>query len=128
MAVSLQNIAGLSFKNREIIILVVGAKYQADYELYAHKVIALKHGVTQAEIDMILQMRCPSTFSVQEQIIYNTASELVSQPGPLSDERWMEVVGAITKDGATALVQYAAFYSYVATILNGFDCKIPDGK
>ena len=56
MAVKLQDTPGLSVKNREIIILVVGTKYPADYDLYAQKVLALEYGVTQAEIDSILRI------------------------------------------------------------------------
>lgn len=128
MAVKLQDIPGLSLKNREIVILVVGAKYQADYELYAHKVLALKHGITEAEIESILHTECPRSFSTEERTVYDATCELVSKPGPLSEEKWRNLVAAITKDGATAVVQYAAFYSYVATILNGFDCRVPGAE
>lgn len=126
MALSLQKIPGLSTKSREIVILVVGTKYQADYELYAHKVLALTHGVSQAEVDSILAGECPKTFVGEEKAVYDAVFELVHKPGPLSEAKWKDLVAAITKDGATAVIQYSAFYSYVSTILNGFACKIPE--
>jgi 4-carboxymuconolactone decarboxylase len=128
LAKKLSEIPGLSSKNREIVILVVGAKYQAGYELYAHKVLALKHGVSQAEIDSVLRTECPETFNDEEKAVYDASSDLLNKPGPLSEEKWTRLVAAISKDGATAAIQYVAFYSYIATILNGFDAKIPGAE
>jgi 4-carboxymuconolactone decarboxylase len=126
MAVEIQKIPGLTPKNREIVILVVGAKFQAAYEIYAHKVLALKYGVTHEEIDSLLRLECPSTFNSEERAVFEATRELVAKPGPLSDEKYAALVSAITKDGATAVLQYTAFYCYVATVLNGFDVQIPD--
>ena len=47
---------GFVRKEREVVILVTGTKYQAAYELYAHRRIAVETaGLSQAEVDDICE-------------------------------------------------------------------------
>ncbi|OAL31230.1 hypothetical protein AYO20_08285 [Fonsecaea nubica] len=128
VANSLAQLPGLDFKNREIAIVTTGVKFNAAFELLAHTRHALRAGVTQAEIDAILRGERPDTFDDHAKAAYDVAHELVNRPGPLSEEQWARAVELFGKEGATALIHFVAFYSSVCVVLNGFDCKIPDGE
>jgi hypothetical protein len=47
------------------------------------------------------------------------------KPGVLDGGIWKEGVEVLGKQAAMAVVHYVGFYKYVATILNGFDAKVP---
>ncbi|CRG89207.1 hypothetical protein PISL3812_06243 [Talaromyces islandicus] len=126
MAKAVSQLVGLSPKHREIAVLVTGARFKAAYELYGHRLLALDRGIAEEEFNAILHGECPATFTSDEKAVYVLADDLVNQPGPLSQEKWDAVANPIGKDTAVGLVQVVAFYSYVSTILNGFDCKVPN--
>jgi hypothetical protein len=125
MLVTLMDIPGLSIKNREIVILATCAKFEAAYALYTHKVLGPLYGITQEELDTILRGERPKTLDDQARACYDVAYELTHRTGPLSEETWSNAVKQLSKSGATAVVQYVAWYSYVSTIVNGFDTKVP---
>jgi hypothetical protein len=128
MAKALAQIPGLNPRNREIAIITTGARFNAAYELYAHKILGEMKGISSQEYDEIILGRRPETFDEEGKAVYDVAHELVSGSGPLSQGAWDRAVKLLTKDGATALVQYVGFYSYVCIILRGFDCQIPNVK
>ena len=117
---------GLSGRNREIAIITVGARFDAAFELHSHKILGERQGVTAAQFDEIVKGKRPESFDEQGRAVYDVAYELAYGSGPLSKGAWDKAVELLTKEGATALVQYVGFYAYVCMILNGFDCRIPD--
>ena len=117
-------IPGLSAHGREVAILVVGAHTKAAYEVTAHEALS---GFPRSELDQIDKGICPPTMDEECKIVFKVANELF-QPGPLSSSTWDEAVSVLGISGSTAVVQYVAFYKYIATILNGFDAQVPDGK
>ena len=44
---------------RELVILVTGRRWNAEYEWFAHEPFAQKHGVSQAVIDAVREWRTP---------------------------------------------------------------------
>lgn len=126
MAKAVSQLPELAPKHREIATLVTGAKSKAAYELYGHRILALDRGISEEEFETILRGECPATFTDDDKAVYALADDLVNKAGPLSQEKWDAVATPIGKDTAAGLVQVVAFYSYVSTILNGFDCKVPD--
>jgi 4-carboxymuconolactone decarboxylase len=126
MSKAISQVPGLSPRNREIAIITTGARFNAAYELYAHKVLGRMKGISEEEIEEMLRGKRPETFDEEGKAVYDAAHELVDGSGPLSQAAWDRLVKLLSKDGATALVQLVGFYSYVCMILRGFDCKIPD--
>ncbi|OCL11733.1 hypothetical protein AOQ84DRAFT_286603 [Glonium stellatum] len=124
MALAIAEIPGLNARNREIATITTGAKFNAAYELYAHRTLAEKHGVLVKEYETILTGHRPETLDEEGKALYDMAYEFMHGSGPLSQATWTNGVRLLTRDGAIAVVQYIAFYSYVCTILNGFDCRI----
>ncbi|KAH8703715.1 AhpD-like protein [Talaromyces proteolyticus] len=126
MTKAISQLPGLSPKNREIAVIVTGAKFNAAYELYGHRYLALSRGISEDEFDTIVHGQCPANFTNEEKSVFEFAHGLVHKSGPLSQDKWDNVLSSLGKDTATALVQVVAFYSYVSVVLNGFDCQVPN--
>ena len=120
-AKALKKIPGLPHRSREVAILVVGAHTKAAYEVEAHEKLS---GIPRSDLDKISNGICPDSFSEEEKMVFKVANELFL-PGPLMQRTWDEAVKVFGISGTTAVVQYVAFYKYIATILNGFDVQVP---
>lgn len=125
MAKALAQIPGLSAINREIATLVIGVRHDAQYELTAHKALGKKFGLSDAEIETLLDGKRPETFDESQNAIFDVAHDLAYGSGPLSQSVWDRAVSLLGKQAITAVVQYVGFYSYVCTLLRGFDVKVP---
>lgn len=125
LVMALQTIPGLSFYAREVVIAVSGARTQADFENYAHAIISRDAGITEAELRDIHAGVCPETLTDEGKVAFEVATAL-GKPGTLDQAIWDRAVKVLGKDGAAAAVHYTGFYSYVGTLLNGFDAKVPD--
>lgn len=121
MIKGMAKIPGLSPRVREVAILVVGAHTKAAYEVYAHQQLS---GLPPDDFDSIDQGKCPPSFDEEQRVVLKMANGLFAA-GPLSAEIWEEGTKVLGISGATAVVQYVAFYKYIATILNGFDVQVP---
>lgn len=126
MAKALRRLPGLSDLNREIATIVVGARFDAAYELVAHKHLGQKFGLSENEYLEILNGKKPETLTEEGKAVFDVAYELASGSGPMAQETWENAVRLIGKDATTAVVHYVGFYSYVSVILRGFDVKVPE--
>ncbi|KAL5313075.1 hypothetical protein ACEPPN_019502 [Leptodophora sp. 'Broadleaf-Isolate-01'] len=126
MVRALHTIPGLSLYGREITIAVAGSRSHAAYELYAHHIIATQRaGITEAELHEIHAGKCPSTLTEEGKAVFELATAL-GQPGVLDQVIYDRAVHVLGRDGAAATIHYAGFYSYIGTILNGFDVRVPE--
>jgi 4-carboxymuconolactone decarboxylase len=66
----------LSARVREIVILAVGAVWQADYELYAHLAVARKAGLSEGAARAVATGGLPDDLSYDEQIALRLTREL----------------------------------------------------
>lgn len=122
---TIAQIPGLTPRNREIAILTTGTKFDAAFEVWAHKKLAALAGVLPEQIEEIVEGKRPESLDQEGKAVYDVAHELAHGTGPLSQGAWNKAVELISKDGATQLVQLVGFYSYVSVMLRGFDCRIP---
>lgn len=126
LTIALSGLPGLPVRYREIAILVVGARFKAPYETYAHSRVGSVFGLPQEEIDEFVAGSKPKQLSDSGAVAYDVAHELVSKAGPLNEEIWLQACKQFGK-GAIALVHYNGYYMYTCTVLNGFNIAIPDG-
>lgn len=63
MSKALRQLPGLSDLNREIEIIVVGARYDASYELVSHKDLGQKYRLTENEYLNMLNGKKPETLT-----------------------------------------------------------------
>jgi 4-carboxymuconolactone decarboxylase len=66
----------LSPRVREVVILAVGAVWQADYELYAHLAVARKAGLSEEAARTVATGGLPGDLSYDEQIALRLTKEL----------------------------------------------------
>lgn len=121
MTKALAKIEGLPPLAREVAILVTGSHEKAAYEVYAHAALS---GLPETALEQIYRGTCPEDLDEACKTAFKLATELC-KPGPLASSTWDEASKVLGTSGAVAVVHYVGFYKYVATILNGFDAKVP---
>jgi alkylhydroperoxidase family enzyme len=110
---------------REVAILVVGARFRAAYEIYAHVVLGERVGLPDDKIATIVAGQRPSDLTREEAIAYDVASALVSSAG-LPEINYRQASEAFGPHGAAELIYLVGFYCIVSVTLNGFDVPVPD--
>lgn len=115
-------------KHREIVTLVTGGRYEAVFENHAHRTLGMKAGLTESEVELLLQGKKPDSLDEVGKATFDVAYELSYGKGPLDKGKWDALVKVAGKEEAAGLVHIAGFYAYVSVILNGFDAQVPDEK
>ena len=123
----LGRIPGFPADAKETAILTVGARYEAAYELYAHKNVAIKKaGMSKDVVEAIAKGEKPKGLNEGCDVAFDAASYLVSKPGPLPKELWDRSLKAFGKEGTVALVHYVGAYAYTCVVLNAMDAPVPE--
>ena len=112
---------------REIAILVVGAKWMAEYEWWAHARIGRREGVSDETIDAIHRGERPRLSDPVERAAYDFTAALLETGGV--DPALYDAAHAHLGDGGLVeLVTLAGYYTLVSFTLNAFDVPLPDGE
>ena len=112
---------------RELVILVTGRRWNAEYEWFAHEPFAQKHGVSQAVIDAVREWRTPPFEQEDERAVYALAHEL-AHTGFVSDANYQAVNALLGDQGTVELVGLIGNYTIVAMMLNTFQIGVPEGE
>ena len=110
---------------RQIVILVVGSKFGAAYEIYAHGAVALSNGMSSQRLTTIVATLRPSDLTNEEAIAYDMATALLGG-GVLSPVIWGSALAAFEKEGAREIVYLVGHCCLISMILNGFAIPVPD--
>lgn len=122
---SLDNHATLPPAVREVAILTVGAAYGARFELYAHEIMAAAFGLPAAAIATLSAGGHPYDLNESETIAHDLAYALVNGR-VISAAVYRHAVSLLGKEGVAELFFLIGGYSFIATILNGFDIPAPE--
>ena len=115
----------LSERVREVIILTVGAVWQAEYELYAHAAVARGLGFSSSTIDALSKGRPDEALRPEEQTAQRFALKLTKQHSV--DSETFEEARAVFKDrGIVEIVILAGCYDLVSSLLNAFEIPVPE--
>ena len=109
----------------EIVILVVGAHFDAAYELYAHCKVAETAGLDERQIASLLAGRKPDDLSDAEVIAFDCASVLV-RGGVLPGYLYAAARKSFGDDGVAQLSYLAGIYAFVSMTLNAYDIPAPE--
>ena len=112
---------------RELAILTVAARWQADYEWWAHSRSALAEGLSAECIAAIKAGRPPSGSDTEARMVHRFATELM-ETRRVSEQCYREVVNALGDAGAVELVTLLGYYTLVSMILNAFEVPLPAGQ
>ena len=117
--------AALPDNVRQIAILVVGARFDAAYEIYAHISVAERDGMTLERLATLVACVKPTDFTRDESIAYDFAYALV-RGGVLPEPLYRLAVETFGQHGTNELIYLVGLYSLVSMTLNGFNVPVPE--
>jgi 4-carboxymuconolactone decarboxylase len=117
---------GTSIERRlsELAIITVGARWQAEFEWWAHARMAREHGVADAIVDAIGRGEDPPITAGDERAIYAAAYQL-SHTGRLDAETYAGAHLLLGDAGMVELVSLCGYYTLVSFLLNAFEVPVP---
>jgi 4-carboxymuconolactone decarboxylase len=113
-------------KLRELAIITTGRYWNAQYEWYAHKRLALQVGVSQATVDTIAAGKRPSSMSADEEIVYNFCAEMLNTK-QVSDATFAAAKNRLGERGVVDLIALVGYYNLVSMLLNADRYPMPAG-
>jgi 4-carboxymuconolactone decarboxylase len=111
----------------ETAILCTARHWRAQYEWFAHAIIAEKQGVKPATIKSIYAGRRPKTAPKDELAIYDFVKELYADRR-VSDATYKKVQKLLGNQGAVELVGICGYYAMISMQLNVFRAPLPPGQ
>jgi 4-carboxymuconolactone decarboxylase len=117
--------ASLPDNVRQIAILVVGARYNAAYELYAHVAVAEREGMSAARVAALVAGLKPTDLSASENVAFDFAHAL-SRGGVLPEPVYRLAIDTFGQRGTNELIYLVGLYALVSTTLNGFNVPVPE--
>ncbi len=112
---------------RELAILVVAAKWKAQYEWWAHEKIARREGLDEAVIESVKAETLPDFSNPTELVVYNFARELLNEHR-VSDHLYNDAVELLGEAMVAELVILLGYYTLVSMTLNVFEVPVPTGE
>ena len=110
---------------RQIVILVVGARYDAAYEIYAHIAVAEKEGMSAERLATITADLKPTDLSAEESVAFDLAYALV-RGGVLPEPIYALALKTFGQHGVNEMIYLVGLYAMVSTTLNGFNVPVPE--
>ena len=117
---------GTSIERRlsEVAIITVGARWQAEFEWWAHAPMAREHGVAGAVVDAIGRGEDPPFEADDERAVYTVARQL-GDAGRLDQETYDAAHRLLGDAGMVELVSLCGYYTIVSFLLNAFAVPLP---
>ena len=117
---------GTSIERRlsEIAIITIGARWQAEFEWWAHAPMAREHGVADAVVEAIGRGEDPLFGADDERAVYTVARQL-SLSGHLNQEVYDAAHRFLGDAGMVELVSLCGYYTLVSFLLNAFEVPLP---
>ena len=110
---------------RQIVILAVGARFKAAYEIYAHTSVArARHEMSDARLATLAAGQRPSDLSEPEAAAYDVALALLGG-GPLPEPTYRHALALFGQQGVNEIIYLVGHYCFVSTTLNGFAIDVP---
>jgi alkylhydroperoxidase family enzyme len=110
---------------RQIAILVVGARYDAAYEIYAHIAVAEREGMSAERLATLVADLKPTDLAREESVAFDVAYAL-SRGGTLPEPLYRLAVKTFGQHGANELIYLVGLYALVSVTLNGFNVPVPE--
>ncbi len=101
----------------ELGILLVGRYWTAQYEFYAHRILAEKAGLSPSICQAIAEGRRPETMDEEERVVWEFGNELL-QTKEVSDAKFNAVKEKFGEQGVIDLVGGMGYYTIVSMVLN----------
>jgi 4-carboxymuconolactone decarboxylase len=109
----------LSERTRQVVILTVGAVWQASYELYAHSAVGRRAGLSDDAVRTLAAGGLPEDLT-DEEIAAHRIARLLSVEHRLDDAQYGEAEALFGAQGVFDIVILVGIYHTVCAILNAF--------
>ena len=110
----------------EVAIITVGARWQAEFEWWAHSRMALRHGVSQEAVNAIARGTSPS-LPDDERVVHEVARQLVDD-GHVDQGTYDAARELLGDRGIVELITLCGYYTLVSFTLNAFEVPLPPGE
>jgi 4-carboxymuconolactone decarboxylase len=110
----------------EVAIITVGARWQAEYEWWAHARMAREHGVPDAVVDAIGSGAEPPFAAEDERIVHAVARQLATG-GDVTPDAYDAGRALLGDAGMVELVALCGYYTLISFLLNAFRVPLPPG-
>jgi alkylhydroperoxidase family enzyme len=111
---------------REIVILRTGWNCKSDYEFGQHRVIGLRSGMTEKEVDATTLDPDAAGWGDEERLLIAATDELHAD-NKISDATWKQLEAKYTKAQLIELVFLVGQYHLVSMALNSLEVQRDDG-
>jgi alkylhydroperoxidase family enzyme len=110
---------------RQVVILVVGARYDAAYEIYAHVAVAEREKMSPERLATLVADLKPVDLTPEESIAFDLAYALV-RGGTLPEPVYRLALATFGQHGLNEMIYLVGLYAMVSTTLNGFNVPVPE--
>jgi 4-carboxymuconolactone decarboxylase len=111
---------------RQIVILAVGSRFKAAYEIYAHSAVAkARLQFSDSRLATLAAGERPGDLTDEEAAGYDVARALLDG-GVLPEPTYRQALGLFGQSGVAELIYLVGHYCFVSVTLNGFEIGTPD--
>jgi 4-carboxymuconolactone decarboxylase len=114
----------LSERVRQVVILTVGAAWQAAYELYAHVAVGRQAGFDEATVQALAAGQKPAALTHDEGVAYDFVQRLTTTH-QIDAELYEQAVVTFGEKGVVDLIYLAGHYMTISGLLNTFAVPAP---
>ena len=111
----------------ELAILVTGRYWKAEFEYYAHAILAKEAGLDEAIISAIAAGQRPEFHNADDEIVYDVCTELF-ETHRVSEPVYTRAVEVLGLSVVVELVATIGYYCMVSLTLNAFEIPLPPGE
>jgi 4-carboxymuconolactone decarboxylase len=110
----------------EIAIITVGARWQSEFEWWAHSRMAREHGVADDVVDAIARGDDPPFTLDDERTVHAVATQLGAS-GRIEADTYAAAHALLGDAGMVELVALCGYYTLISFTLNAFEVPLPPG-
>lgn len=116
--------SSVSARAKEVAILVVGSRFNAAYELYAHTAVATSIGMSQRRLSSLAAGLRPDDLGEDESVAFDVAYALC-RGGALPQAIYNAAIAVFGDVGAAELIFTVSVYCWLSMTLNAYDVPVP---
>lgn len=114
----------LSDREREVVILAVGAIWRAPYELYSHSAAARTAGLSPEQVDTLTAGGMADQLSTREQCAWRFAHQITAER-LIEQSLYDQALELFEAHGIVDMLHLIGVYQFVCGLLNTFDIPAP---
>jgi 4-carboxymuconolactone decarboxylase len=111
----------------ELVILLTGKHWRAQFEFWAHARLDREAGLPEAVIDAIRTGATPTLERDDLRVAHTVVTEYLATHR-LSDATYTQAIATFGEPGLVDLIGIVGYYGLVSMTLNVFEVGLPDGE